>query len=65
MLNQDKHLTDEDLLREARDLGCRDPLMQQLADRVEALRGGMAAIKLNPSLASCQLIATQSLEGAR
>ncbi|MFG6566714.1 hypothetical protein [Sulfitobacter sp. 1A13679] len=59
------HPTDQDLIREARDLGCRDPLVLQLADRVEALRGGMAAIKRNPSLASCQLIATQSLEGAR
>lgn len=58
-------LTDQDLIREARDLGCRDPLVQQLADRMEALRGGMAAIKRNPSLASCQLIATQSLEGGQ
>ncbi|MEP3688138.1 MAG: hypothetical protein ABJN05_13715 [Sulfitobacter dubius] len=63
MLDQDKHPTDQALIREARELGCNDELMQQLADRVEALRGGMAAIKRNPSLASCQLIATQSLEG--
>lgn len=65
MLDQSKYLTDEDLLREARDLGCRDPLVQQLADRVEALRGGMAAIKMNPSLHSCQMIATLSLDSAQ
>ena len=65
MLDQDTHPTDEDLIREARETGCNDPLVHQLADRVESLRGGMAAIKRNPSLASCQLIATQSLEGER
>ncbi|KZX99021.1 MULTISPECIES: hypothetical protein [unclassified Sulfitobacter] len=56
-------LNDHELIREARELGCNDNLMQQLADRVEALRGGLEAIKRNPSLASCQLIAAQSLEG--
>ncbi|WP_280322901.1 hypothetical protein [Sulfitobacter faviae] len=62
MPDQNNHSTDEDLLRMARELGCNDDLMQRLADRLEALRGGMAAIKINSSLASCQLIATQSLE---
>ncbi|UOA14479.1 hypothetical protein [Sulfitobacter dubius] len=65
MSDQNKHLTDDDLLRAARNIGCNDPLMQQLADRVEALRGGMAAIKMNPSLHSCQMIATLSLDNAR
>lgn len=54
---------DISLLREAREIGVNDLLMLRLADRIEALRGCMAAIKRNPSLASCQLIATQSLEG--
>lgn len=65
MSDQNKHLTDEGLLRAARAVGCNDPLMQQLADRIEALRGGMAAIKMNPSLHSCQMIATLSLDSAR
>ncbi|MFG6535755.1 hypothetical protein [Sulfitobacter sp. CS16] len=65
MLDQNKHLTDEDLLREACDLGCRDQLVQQLADRVEAMRSGMVAIKMNPSLHSCQMIATLALDSAQ
>lgn len=54
--------SDAELLRQARDRG--DDLALRLAARVEALRGCMAAIKRNPSLASCQLIAVQSLKGS-
>lgn len=59
-------VTDENdhaLLKAAREIGCNDPLVQQLADRLEALRGGMSAIGMSPSLSSCHLIATQSLKG--
>lgn len=54
---------DHALLKAVRELGCNDPLVQQLADRLEALRGGMSAIGMSPSLSSCHLIATQSLKG--
>lgn len=62
-MNTAKKMSDIELLKEARDLGCNDLLVLELAARIEALRGAMAAIKQSPSLASCQLIATQSLEG--
>ncbi|UWR30412.1 hypothetical protein K3758_02455 [Sulfitobacter sp. W002] len=55
--------SDHALLKAARELGCNDPLVQSLADRIEALRGGMSAIGMSPSLSSCHLIATQSLKG--
>lgn len=54
---------DIQLLKEARELGCNHDLVQQLADRVEALRGSMVAISMATSWSTCQLIATQALEG--
>lgn len=59
-----KYIEDRELIAMAREIGCNDDMVQRLADRIEALRGGMAAIKMNPSLASCQLIASQSLKGS-
>lgn len=55
--------SDQALLKAARELGCNDPLVQSLADRIEALRGGMSAIGMTSSLGSCHLIAAQSLKG--
>jgi hypothetical protein len=54
---------DHALLKAAREIGCNDPLVQQLADRLEALRVSMTAIGMSSSLSSCHLIATQSLKG--
>jgi|GEM_PF-4688465 len=54
---------DRALLKAAREIGCNDPLVHRLADRLEALRGGMSAIGMSPSLSSCHLIATQFLKG--
>lgn len=55
--------SDHALLKAAREIGCNDPMVQQLADRLEALRAGMSAIGMSSSLSSCHLIATQSLKG--
>tara|TARA_Y100000780_G_scaffold193928_1_gene183018 strand:+ start:206 stop:433 length:228 start_codon:yes stop_codon:yes gene_type:complete len=55
--------SDHALLKAARELGCNDPLVQRLADRLEALRGSMSAIGMTASLNSCHLIAAQSLKG--
>ena len=55
--------SDHALLKAAREIGCNDPLVQSLADRIEALCGGMSAIGMSSSLSSCHLIATQSLKG--
>ena len=56
-------MRDQDLIKAARDRAIDDDLMLQLADRLEEMRGTLSAIRINRSLASCQLLATLSLAG--
>jgi hypothetical protein len=56
-------MRDQDLIKAARDRALDDDLVAQLADRLEEVRGTLSAIRINHSLASCQLLATLSLAG--
>jgi hypothetical protein len=56
-------MRDQELIKAARDRAIDDDLMVQLADRLEEMRGTLSAIRINHSLASCQLLATLSLAG--
>tara|TARA_Y100001951_G_C11253973_1_gene248222 strand:+ start:292 stop:474 length:183 start_codon:yes stop_codon:yes gene_type:complete len=57
-------MRDQDLIKAARDRAENDDdLAAQLADRLEEMRGTLSAIRINHSLASCQLLATLSLAG--
>ncbi len=56
-------MRDQELIKAARDRAVNDDLMAHLADRLEEMRGTLSAIRINHSLASCQLLATLSLAG--